>query len=44
MKIHSKDFRVRPGEKVDVRKWPTIVKPFSCLQLLRDAVSPIATT
>jgi PPK2 family polyphosphate:nucleotide phosphotransferase len=28
MKIHSKDFRVRPGEKVDLRKWPTIVKPF----------------
>jgi PPK2 family polyphosphate:nucleotide phosphotransferase len=28
MKIHSKDFRVRPGEKVDLRKWTTIVKPF----------------
>jgi PPK2 family polyphosphate:nucleotide phosphotransferase len=28
MKIHSKDFRVRPGEKVDLREWPTIVKPF----------------
>jgi PPK2 family polyphosphate:nucleotide phosphotransferase len=28
MKIHSKDFRVRPGEKVDLRKWPTIVNPF----------------
>jgi PPK2 family polyphosphate:nucleotide phosphotransferase len=28
MKIHSKDFRVRPGEKVDLKKWPTIVKPF----------------
>ena len=28
MKINSKDFRVRPGEKVDLRKWPTIVKPF----------------
>ncbi len=28
MKIHSNDFRVRPGEKVDLRKWPTIVKPF----------------
>jgi PPK2 family polyphosphate:nucleotide phosphotransferase len=28
MKIHSKDFRVRPGEKVDLRKWPTTVKPF----------------
>ena len=28
MKIHSKDFRVRPEGKVDLRKWPTIVKPF----------------
>jgi PPK2 family polyphosphate:nucleotide phosphotransferase len=28
MKIHSKDFRMRPGAKVDLRKWPTIVKPF----------------
>jgi PPK2 family polyphosphate:nucleotide phosphotransferase len=29
MKINLKDFRVRPGEKVKLRKWPTIVKPFS---------------
>jgi hypothetical protein len=28
MKINSKDFRVRPGEKVKLREWPTIVKPF----------------
>jgi PPK2 family polyphosphate:nucleotide phosphotransferase len=28
MKIHSKDFRVRPGEKVKLSDWPTIVKPF----------------
>jgi PPK2 family polyphosphate:nucleotide phosphotransferase len=27
MKINSKDFRVQEGEKVDLRKWPTIVKP-----------------
>jgi PPK2 family polyphosphate:nucleotide phosphotransferase len=27
MRIHSKDFRVRPGEKVDLGKWPTTVKP-----------------
>src|ERR1017187_5301195 len=27
MKIDSKDFRVRPGEKVKLREWPTIVKP-----------------
>jgi PPK2 family polyphosphate:nucleotide phosphotransferase len=28
MKINSKDFRVRPGEKVNLREWPTRVKPF----------------
>jgi hypothetical protein len=28
MKINSKDFRVPPGEKVNLRDWPTIVKPF----------------
>ena len=27
MKINSKDFRVRPGEKVKLTKWPTHVKP-----------------
>jgi len=27
MKIHSKDFRVREGAKVDVKKWPTKVDP-----------------
>jgi len=27
MKINSKDFRVRPGEKVKLSEWPTIVKP-----------------
>jgi len=26
--IPSKDFRVRPREKVELRKWPTNVKPF----------------
>ena len=26
-RIHSKDFRVRPGEKVQLREWPTSVKP-----------------
>jgi PPK2 family polyphosphate:nucleotide phosphotransferase len=29
MKINSKDFRVRPGDKVKLTDWPTIVKPFS---------------
>ena len=28
MKINSEDFRVRPGEKVKLGKWPTMVKPF----------------
>jgi PPK2 family polyphosphate:nucleotide phosphotransferase len=28
MKINSKDFRVRPKEKVKLSEWPTIVKPF----------------
>lgn len=27
MKINSKDFRVREGDKVSLRKWPTLVKP-----------------
>jgi PPK2 family polyphosphate:nucleotide phosphotransferase len=28
MKINTKDFRVRPGEKVKFKEWPTKVKPF----------------
>jgi len=28
MKINSKRFRVRPGEKVQLREWPTMVSPF----------------
>src|SRR6202162_1924063 len=27
MKISSKDFRVREGDEVNLRKWPTIVEP-----------------
>jgi PPK2 family polyphosphate:nucleotide phosphotransferase len=27
MKIHSKDFRVRERDEVDLKKWPTTVKP-----------------
>jgi PPK2 family polyphosphate:nucleotide phosphotransferase len=27
-KINSKDFRVRPGEKVKLREWPTTLQPF----------------
>ena len=28
MKINAKDFRVRPGEKVQLKDWPTTVKSF----------------
>ena len=28
MKINSKDFRVKEGEKVKLKKWPTLVNPF----------------
>ena len=27
MKINLKDFRVQEGEKVNLKKWPTLVKP-----------------
>jgi PPK2 family polyphosphate:nucleotide phosphotransferase len=27
MKIDAKDFRVKPGDEVDIEKWPTIVAP-----------------
>ena len=27
MKIDSEDFRVREGDKVNLKKWPTQVKP-----------------
>jgi len=37
MKIRPKDFRVREGAKVELRKWPTAVKPVyqSKLQSIR---------
>ena len=28
MKINSTDFRMRPGKKIALKEWPTIVKPF----------------
>ena len=28
MKIHSKDFRVSAGKSVNLKQWPTLVKPF----------------
>ncbi|MFZ2448952.1 MAG: ADP-polyphosphate phosphotransferase [Methylovulum miyakonense] len=27
MKIHSKDFRVKEGDEVDLKKWPTLMDP-----------------
>jgi polyphosphate kinase 2 (PPK2 family) len=27
MKLHSKDFRVKEGDEVNLKKWPTKVKP-----------------
>ena len=48
MRIKSKDFRVRPGEKVQLRKWPTIVKPFceskkDYQELLREHVEKLSS-
>jgi hypothetical protein len=28
MKINSTKFRMRPGKKIALKEWPTIVKPF----------------
>jgi hypothetical protein len=27
MKVRSTDFRVQEGDKVNLKKWPTVVKP-----------------
>jgi PPK2 family polyphosphate:nucleotide phosphotransferase len=48
MRIHIKDFRVRPGEKVDLREWPTAGKPFfkskkHYLELLREHVEQLSS-
>jgi PPK2 family polyphosphate:nucleotide phosphotransferase len=48
MKITSKDFRVRPGEKVKLRDRPTIVKPFckskkAYQELLREHVEGLSS-
>ncbi len=48
MKINSKDFRVRPGEKVKLRDRPTIMKPFwkskkAYQQLLREHVEGLSS-
>ncbi len=48
MKINSRDFRVRPGKKVKLRRWPTIVKPFYTSkkryqELLEDHVQELSS-
>jgi PPK2 family polyphosphate:nucleotide phosphotransferase len=48
VKINSKDFRVRPGEKVKLRDRPTIVKPFckstkAYQELLREHVEELSS-
>src|SRR5580693_4034756 len=48
MKIDSKDFRVTPGKKVDLKEWPTIVKPLceskkQYRRLLEQHVSELST-
>ena len=48
MRINSKDFRVRPGEKVKLNQWPTRVKPFckskrEYQQLLEEHVAELSS-
>jgi PPK2 family polyphosphate:nucleotide phosphotransferase len=48
MKISSKDFRVREGDEVDLKKWPTMVDPVykskeQYQKLLRDHVARLST-
>lgn len=28
MKINTEDFRVRPGDRIKLKKWPTLIRPF----------------
>src|SRR5579863_7054173 len=48
MKISSKDFRVRPGERIKLRDRPTIMKPFckskkAYQELLREHVEGLSS-
>ena len=48
MKINCKDFRVPPGAKVDLKQWPTLVKPVykskkRYEQLLREHVDQLSS-
>ena len=47
MRIHPKDFRVRPADKVELKEWPTAVKPFfhskeHYQELLREQVEELS--
>jgi polyphosphate kinase 2 (PPK2 family) len=46
--ISSKDFRVRPGDEITLREWPTLVKPFCKSKkryqtLLREHVAELSS-
>jgi PPK2 family polyphosphate:nucleotide phosphotransferase len=48
MKINSRNFRMRPGAKVQLTEWPTIVKPFckskkEYRELLREHVEELSS-
>jgi PPK2 family polyphosphate:nucleotide phosphotransferase len=48
VRIQSKDFRVRPGDRVDLSRWPTTVKPVfksneQCDKLLREHVEELSS-
>jgi len=48
MKLNSNDFRVRPGHKVKLSDWPTMVKPFAkskdqYQKLLREHVEELSS-
>ena len=49
MKIKSKDFRVKEGDEVNLKKWPTIVKPLykskeQYEELLKEHVAQLSLT
>jgi PPK2 family polyphosphate:nucleotide phosphotransferase len=48
IEIDSNDYRVRPGKKVDLSRWPTFVKPLSkskeeCQDLLGEHVAELSS-
>ena len=48
MHINSKDFYVREGKKVDLKKWPTLIDPFyksdeDCRKIIAEHVQQLAS-